>query len=111
MKVRLFLSLLGVGILPWLTLAAGTSAAELDKILQRENEQKKVALKPAPLVDDLAYLRRVSVDLIGRIPAPARAERHDAVAGDIGQEPDGAGRERYREPARARCQAVVGHRS
>ncbi|MFT7641472.1 MAG: hypothetical protein ACI9G1_003222, partial [Pirellulaceae bacterium] len=32
------------------------------------NELAKVGLKPTPVINDLTYLRRVSVDLIGRIP-------------------------------------------
>ena len=42
------------------------AAAMLDDILRRENEGKKVVTtKP---IEDLAFLRRSSIDLIGRIP-------------------------------------------
>ncbi len=43
--------------------------AELDRVLLAENADQSVDLTPAPPVDDLTYLRRVTVDLIGRIPA------------------------------------------
>jgi hypothetical protein len=45
------------------------AAVVADKILARENSAIKGAQpRPAPAVDDTAFLRRVSVDLIGRIP-------------------------------------------
>jgi hypothetical protein len=44
------------------------SANDVDVVLQNENEAAKVELQPTPVVDDLTYLRRASVDLIGRIP-------------------------------------------
>ncbi|MGZ0164490.1 MAG: DUF1553 domain-containing protein [Planctomycetales bacterium] len=40
----------------------------LSKVLNKENGELGVTVKPVSLVDDTAYLRRVSVDLIGRIP-------------------------------------------
>ncbi|MDA0283374.1 MAG: DUF1553 domain-containing protein [Planctomycetota bacterium] len=42
--------------------------AQLSQVLNRENGELGVKVKPVSLVDDTAYLRRVSVDLIGRIP-------------------------------------------
>jgi hypothetical protein len=41
-------------------------ATELDRVLASENAGKNV--KTAPVADDLAFLRRIYVDLIGRIP-------------------------------------------
>jgi len=40
----------------------------LDRILEGENRDKQVDLKPMPVIDDLTFLRRVYVDVIGRIP-------------------------------------------
>lgn len=53
-------------------LASGDSAGTargVDQILNQENEGKKVLR--APLVDDMAFLRRAYVDVIGRIPTDA----------------------------------------
>ena len=41
---------------------------ELDEILTRENAERGETLAPLEAVDDLGYLRRASLDLIGRIP-------------------------------------------
>jgi hypothetical protein len=49
--------------------ASDTLATDLSQTLNRENAELKIELKPVDLVDDMAYLRRVSVDLIGRIPS------------------------------------------
>lgn len=57
--------------------AAETSPAALDRILQSENEGR--SLKTASQVDDLAFLRRVTVDLIGRIPAAAEIDDYLAL--------------------------------
>ncbi len=68
----------------------------LSKVLNAENAALGVKLKPVDQVDDLAYLRRVSVDLIGRIPTgeeieeylawPAR-ERRDRVVNKLLDDP------------------------
>ncbi len=45
------------------------AASVADKILAKENQAVKGAQpRPAPGIDDAAFLRRLSVDLIGRIP-------------------------------------------
>ncbi len=44
------------------------SGGELDVILKRENAERGEKHRAAPLVDDLAFLRRASLDLIGRVP-------------------------------------------
>ncbi len=56
---------------------AATPSAEVDRLLQQENAASKV--KEAPLVDDLAFLRRVSVDLNGRIPTEAEIKEFLAL--------------------------------
>ncbi len=43
-------------------------AGEVDRVLDRENRDRKILQQPVPIVDDLTFMRRVSVDLIGRIP-------------------------------------------
>ncbi len=48
--------------------AADQPGPALSKVLAEENKGLGIKLEAMPLVDDMAYLRRVSVDLIGRIP-------------------------------------------
>jgi hypothetical protein len=55
--------------------AATIHANELDKILQKENQQLGVTAQPMPLAEDLAFLRRASVDLISRIPTIDEVEQ------------------------------------
>lgn len=50
-------------------LASSAGAAELDRVLAAENRANGVKHEPMPAVDDLAFLRRVYLDLIGRIPS------------------------------------------
>ena len=50
---------------------APLSATELDEIIGRENKAAGVKLAVAPVVGDHVFLRRVYVDLIGRIPTAA----------------------------------------
>ena len=47
-------------------LSAESASENLDKLLAKENARETI--KHAPLIEDLAFLRKVSVDLIGRIP-------------------------------------------
>lgn len=47
---------------------AGHLSRIIDEHLERAHESARVV--PAPLVDDAAFLRRISLDLIGRIPTP-----------------------------------------
>jgi Protein of unknown function (DUF1549) len=42
---------------------------EIDALLERE--MKKAGVRPAPLTTDEQFLRRVSLDLTGKLPAPA----------------------------------------
>ena len=50
--------------------AAGPGALDIDRSLAAENARNKVPAA-APQIDDLAWLRRVTVDLVGRIPTHA----------------------------------------
>jgi hypothetical protein len=54
--------------------ARGAEPTALDRVLREENAGR--SLTAAPVVDDLGFLRRVSVDLIGRIPAEAEIQRY-----------------------------------
>ncbi|MFM8271857.1 MAG: DUF1549 domain-containing protein, partial [Gemmata sp.] len=85
MRVRLYL--LSVTLL---ALGAGTAvgaapptadpaaaARAVDKLLAEENAGAKT--REAPLVDDLAFLRRVSIDLNGRIPTDAEIKKFMAL--------------------------------
>lgn len=47
---------------------------KIDAYLNQENAEHKVKLQPMPQVSDLVYLRRVSIDLIGRIPTAAEIQ-------------------------------------
>lgn len=51
-----------------------SQANELDKIIAAENQAAGVKLKAMPIVDDGVFLRRVYVDLIGRIPTAAEVQ-------------------------------------
>lgn len=57
--------------------SAADVAAQLDRLLAQENADKKVA--EAAIVDDLAFLRRTYVDLIGRIPSEKEANKFLAL--------------------------------
>jgi hypothetical protein len=52
------------------------AAAPVDRVLERENKQFGVTVEAQPLVDDLTYLRRVSIDLIGRIPTSGEIDEY-----------------------------------
>ena len=55
------------------------TAAVADQILERENAAlKDVQLRVAPVIDDLAFLRRATVDLIGRIPSTDEIKQFEA---------------------------------
>ncbi|MGI8982863.1 MAG: DUF1553 domain-containing protein [Pirellulaceae bacterium] len=50
------------------------SATELDQIVDRENKSAGIKLAAAPVVGDHVFLRRIYVDLIGRIPTAAEVQ-------------------------------------
>ena len=54
----------------------------LSQVLQHENGELGVTVKPVSLIDDTAYLRRVSVDLIGRIPNHSEIQEYLAWPAD-----------------------------
>ena len=56
--------------------------AQLSRVLNQENTELGVEVKPVSLVDDTAYLRRVSVDLIGRIPSHDEIQQYLAWSAD-----------------------------
>lgn len=51
--------------------AVPISATEFDKIVDRENKEAGIKQVAAPVVGDHVFLRRIYVDLIGRIPTEA----------------------------------------
>ena len=53
------------------TFSATHSAGSIDSYLQAD--WKAAGIKPAPLTTDWEFVRRVTLDLTGRIPTPARA--------------------------------------
>ncbi len=82
MKVRLFSIAVSLGAFalfaPPVSAAApdpGTTAKALDKLLAEENGAKPKT-QAAPVVEDLAFLRRVSIDLNGRIPTEVEAQKY-----------------------------------
>lgn len=69
--------LLGLSFLVPLCVATGAPAeSKVDAILNQENAAHMVTLKAMPKVDDLVYLRRVSIDLIGRIPTEPEIKQY-----------------------------------
>ncbi|MEO1994925.1 MAG: DUF1549 domain-containing protein, partial [Planctomycetaceae bacterium] len=58
------------------TLLAAEPDFSIDGLINAENRERGVVLKPAPIVNDLSYLRRVYVDLIGRIPQQAEIDTY-----------------------------------
>jgi hypothetical protein len=69
---------LGTCLLSLVFVASASAGNEVDKILNQENADHKVALKAMPQVDDLVFLRRASIDLIGRIPTEAEIKEFTA---------------------------------
>jgi len=59
------------------TVNVAQGATELDQLLAQENAERKV--DTAPVIDDLTYLRRVSLDLIGRIPTLEEIQAYEAM--------------------------------
>ena len=49
--------------------------SKVDTLLTKENTKAKQPLKQAEQIDDLTFLRQVSIDIIGRIPTRAEIEQ------------------------------------
>ena len=60
-------------------LLAPAAADPLGKVLDQENQANGVSRKALPGVDDLTYLRRVTIDLIGRIPTAEEIAEYEAL--------------------------------
>ena len=75
MPMRPSTSLVGF-LLILVTLVSSTSGGELDRVISRDNEALTAnrPLQPMPVVDDFVFLRRIYVDLIGRIPTDAEVQ-------------------------------------
>lgn len=75
-----------VGLFLTTPLMAGDFGRGIDQVLNHENSDSGVEVEAAPLVDDMTYLRRVSVDLIGRIPTTAEIDEYLAWPSDARRE-------------------------
>ena len=60
-------------------LLAPAAADPLGKVLDQENQDNGVSRKALPGVDDLTYLRRVTIDLIGRIPTAEEIAEYESL--------------------------------
>ena len=68
-------------VLAALSLNGGSAVGnEVDRMLTQENQAHQIARPPMPVVDDLTFLRRIYVDLIGRIPTEAELQERFAVS-------------------------------
>ena len=56
-----------------------TAADPLGKVLDQENQSRGVTHKALPAIDDLTYLRRVTIDLVGRIPTTEEIRQFEAL--------------------------------
>lgn len=77
-QVAVFLALVPHGE-PLKEIANFTPKSEIDRLIVEK--WKKLGLKPSPLVDDATFLRRVTLDLCGRLPTSdeVRAFLNDAT--------------------------------
>ncbi len=55
------------------------AADRLGQVLDQENQAAGVSHKALPAIDDLTYLRRVTIDLVGRIPTTAEISQFEAL--------------------------------
>lgn len=65
---------------PHILLAASPDPSRLASIIDRQLEEiwKEAGIKPVVVADDATFVRRVSLDLIGRIPTVAEARQFQA---------------------------------
>jgi len=74
----------GLGLALALAMSASnmTRATEVDLVLNEENARQGVKQAPLPAASDLAFLRRIYVDLIARIPTEAEIREFEAWPAD-----------------------------
>lgn len=65
-----------------LGLVGPLSAGDVDRVLNQENVRQGVKQAAMPSADDLAFLRRIYVDLISRIPTDAEIREFEAWPAD-----------------------------
>jgi hypothetical protein len=67
-----------LGLVSSVTVSAAAPPAKtgLDNTLRQENKQLGVTRPALSVVDDLAYLRKVSIDLVGRIPTEVEIQQY-----------------------------------
>ncbi len=68
-----------VVLLTSVLLAQATAADPVGKVLDAENKAKGVTRVALPVIDDLSYLRRVTLDLVGRIPTVEEISRFETL--------------------------------
>ena len=66
--------------------SAEPTAKDLNKALSFENKELGIDAQPQAIVGDLTYLRRVSVDLIGRIPTREEIDQYLALPAGVRRE-------------------------
>ncbi len=68
--LKLSLAAVFCGVIP-----VGAASAKVDQLVSQKNAEAKTPLKRAGQIDDLTFLRRATVDVIGRIPTSAEVAR------------------------------------
>ena len=68
--LKLSLAAVFCGVIP-----VGAAPAKVDQLVSQKNAEAKKPLKRAGRIDDLTFLRRATVDVIGRIPTSAEVAR------------------------------------
>src|SRR5437899_1694351 len=77
MRLRLWGAASVILMLVGSSVPAAEPAGQIDRLLVQENTGRKI--KEAPVVEDLAFLRRAYLDLIGRIPTEAEIKKFLAL--------------------------------
>lgn len=70
-----FFAIWGAGFLLLVTAGLAPAANDLDQIVAREQQATGLKLEPMPIVSDAIFLRRIYVDLIGRIPTESEVRQ------------------------------------
>ncbi len=83
-RLSLACQILG-GLISFVFASIAVAANPLDPIIAREQQKSEAKLTLMPVVSDAVFLRRIYVDLIGRIPtaaevtnSPDSLPKHDA---------------------------------